>query len=153
MVQAIHRIASTRGKEAETDGYLSAQLNRASALPVHKDKNNHGLSWLIAFGDFDGGRLWLEDPLGSQPPPPCTQAWQKNLRGSYHDVKNRWLQFNPSRYHAVEKVTRGVRTSIALFSPRSWLRIPPNSLSELADVGSQTRMKLSDGQRLRKRMR
>ena len=32
-------------------------------------------------------------------------------------------------------MTRGVRTSIALFSPRSWTRIPPNSLSELADVG------------------
>ena len=49
--------------------------NRASALPVHKDKNNHGLSWLIALGDFDGGRLWLEDPLGSQLPAemhPCS---------------------------------------------------------------------------------
>ena len=135
VVNAIHRIALERGKEAETEGYLSAQLNRASALPVHKDKNNHGLSWLIALGDFDGGRLWIEDPLGSQPPPKCTHAWEKNLRGSYHDVKNKWFQFNPSRYHAVEGVTRGVRTSIALFSPRSWTRIPPHSLSELADVG------------------
>ena len=72
VVIAIHRIALERGKDAETEGYLSAQLNRASALPVHKDKNNHGLSWLIALGDFDGGRLWLENPLGSQPPPKCS---------------------------------------------------------------------------------
>ena len=43
--------------------------------------------------------------------------------------------FKIPRYHAVEEVTRGVRTSIALFSPRSWTRILPNSLSELADVG------------------
>ena len=37
--------------------------------------------------------------------------------------------------NAVEGVTRGVRTSITLFSPRSWTRIPSNALSELADVG------------------
>ena len=123
------------GKEAETPGFLSARLSRTSALPVPKDENNHGLSWLIVLGDFDGGRLWLEDPLGSQPPPKCTHAWEKNLRGNYDDVKDKWFQFNPSTYHAVEEVTRGVRRSIALFSPRSWTRILPNSLSELADVG------------------
>ena len=95
VVNAIHRVALERGKEAETEGYLSAQLNRASALPVHKDKTNHGMSWLIALGDFDGGRLWLDDRLGSQPPPKCTHAWEKKLRGSYYDVKDIWFQFQP----------------------------------------------------------
>ena len=64
VVQAIHHLASLRGGEASCEGYLSAQVNRAKRMQVHKDKNNHSTSWLIALGDFTGGRLWLEDPLG-----------------------------------------------------------------------------------------
>ena len=104
-------------------------------MQVHKDKNNHSTSWLIALGDFTGGRLWLEDPLGQHPPPCVTSEWQKGLRGSYHNVHNTWFKFDPTKYHAVEQVKSGTRTSVALFSPRSWKRIPPHALTELADVG------------------
>ena len=38
-------------------------------------------------------------------------------RGSFHDVKDKWLRFDPTRLHAVEPVAKGVRTSIALFLP------------------------------------
>ena len=117
------------------EGYLSAQVNRAKRMQVHKDKNNHSTSWLIALGEFTGGRLWLEDPLGQHPPPSVTSEWQKGLRGSYHNVHNTWFKFDPTKYHAVEEVKTGVRTSVALFSPRSWKRIPPHALTELADVG------------------
>ena len=111
------------------------KLNRAMRMQVHKDKNNHSTSWLIALGDFTGGRLWLEDPLGQHPPPCVTSEWQKGLRGSYHNVHNTWFKFDPTKYHAVEEVKSGTRTSVALFSPRSWKRIPPHALTELADVG------------------
>ena len=40
-----------------------------------------------------------------------------------------------TKYHAVEEVKSGTRTSVALFSPRSWKGIPPHALTELADVG------------------
>ena len=69
VLKAIHHLATLRSGEAENEGYLSAQVNRAKRLQVHKDKNNHSTSWLIALGDFTGGRLWLEDPLGQHPPP------------------------------------------------------------------------------------
>ena len=72
VVQAIHHLASLRGGEASCEGYLSAQVNRAKRMQVHKDKNNHSTSWLLALGEFTGGRLWLEDPLG-QHPPPCVK--------------------------------------------------------------------------------
>ena len=135
MVQAIHHLASLRGGEAKSEGYLSAQVNRARRLQMHKDKNNHSTSWLIALGDFTGGRLWLEDPLGQHPPPCVTSEWQKGLRGSFHNVHNTWFKFDPTKCHAVEEVKSGTRTSVALFSPRSWKRIPPQALTELADVG------------------
>ena len=38
VVQAIHHLASLRGGEASCEGYLSAQVNRAKRLQVHKDK-------------------------------------------------------------------------------------------------------------------
>ena len=37
---AIHNIALTRPRDFTTDAYMSAQLNDAISLPVHKDKNN-----------------------------------------------------------------------------------------------------------------
>ena len=104
-------------------------------LQVHKDKNNHSTSWLIALGDFAGGRLRLEDPLGQHPPPVVTSEWQKSLRVSFQNVHNTWFKFDPTKYHAVEEVKSDTCTSVALFSPRSWKRIPPHALIELADVG------------------
>ena len=71
VAQAIHHLASLRGGEASCEGYLSAQVNRAKKLQVHKEKNNHSTSWLIALGDFTGGRLWIGRPSWSTPTSLC----------------------------------------------------------------------------------
>ena len=105
VVEAIHHLASLRNGEAKAEGYLSAQVNRAKRLQAHKDKKHHSTPWLVALGDFAGGRVWLEDPLGQHPPPCVTSGWHKS----------------------------GTRTSVTVFSPRSWKRIPPHALTELAD--------------------
>ena len=57
VLKAIVSLSFTRPKDFTNAPYLSAQLNAATSLPVHKDKNNLSRSWLIAFGDFTGGRL------------------------------------------------------------------------------------------------
>ena len=63
------------------------------------------------------------------------ELWQKNLRGDYHNVCDQWLEFDPTLYHCLEPVTSGRRVSLALFSPRSWLKLAPHALTELADLG------------------
>ena len=118
VVEAIHHVARLRDVEARSEGFLSAQVNRAKKLQAHKDKNNQSTSWLIALGDVAGGRLWLEDPLDQHPPPCVTSEWQKGLRGSFHNVHNTWFKFDPTKYRAVEEVKSGTCTSVALFSPR-----------------------------------
>ena len=90
---------------------------------------------LSQFGDFIGGHLWLESPIGIEPPPLPTCDWQRKLRGEYINVRNTWVQFDPSLYHCVKEVKSGVRRSIALFSPNGWRKMPPQCLDELGEVG------------------
>ena len=58
------KLASTREGPCADEGFLSAQVNCSISLPVHKDKNNHGETWLIGLWDYKGGRLWIESPCG-----------------------------------------------------------------------------------------
>ena len=134
-VKALMMLASTREGPCADEGFLSAQVNSGISLPVHKDKNNHGETWLIGLGDYTGGRLWIESPCGKHPPPVIARKWQESLRGDLVDVRNKWFKFDPRCYHAVEPVKGGRRVSIALFSPRAWKRIPPHALCELQDLG------------------
>ena len=117
VVDAIVKLASTRPDGFKSEPFLSAQLNVATSLPIHKDKNNVGRSWLIALGNFEGGRLWVESPVGLEPPPFPAAAWQKKLRGG------------------VEQVTKGERRSIALFSPKRLKKLSPQCIDELSEVG------------------
>ena len=77
---AIHNIARTRPRDFTIDPYMSAQLNEAMSLPVHKEINQFVHDWLIAFCDFTAGRLWLESPIGTHPPPAPQIAWKKPSR-------------------------------------------------------------------------
>ena len=135
VISAIHSIAATRPSGFADKPYLSAQLNSAMSLPVHKDKNNHSMTWLIALGNFAGGRLWIESPVGTHPPPLPRNPVEKKLRGEYLDTKNTWICFDPQLYHAVEPVTSGVRVSLALFTPKNWKKLRPNCIDELIDIG------------------
>ena len=131
VLDAIHNIARTRPGDFTTNPYMSAQLSEANSLPAHKDKNNLSMTWLIAFGDFTGGRLWLESPLGSHPPLAPQTAWEKNLRGEFHDVKNTWVRFDPPLYHAIEPITSGPRWSLALFTPKNLKQVNKAARREL----------------------
>ena len=39
-------------------------------------------------GDYEGGRLWVESPIGTYPPPNASELWHHNLRGDYHGIRN-----------------------------------------------------------------
>ena len=88
VISAIHSIAATRPSGFADEPYLSAQLNSAMSLPVHKDKNNHSTTWLIALGNFTGGRLWIESLVGTHPPPLPRNSVEKKLRGEYLNTKD-----------------------------------------------------------------
>ena len=90
----------------------------------------------LASAPMKEGRLWIESPTGTDPPPCIAADLQKALRGDYHDIRDKWLQFDPQVYHCVEPVSKGERRSIALVTPRSWKRLPARCLDELIEMGS-----------------
>ena len=128
VVEATHLITKTRPKDFAQEPHLSAQANSARSFPLHKDKNNHSRTWPIAFGEYTGGRLWIESAVGVDPPPDPKSAWQKKLRGDYYDVRNKWLAFDPQLYHCVEEVTSGTRRSLQ-----------PLATSHLSDLKTHSR--------------
>ena len=97
-------MAASRGEACSDLGFLSAQLSSSEQLPLHKDKNNHGKTWLTAFGSYSGEGLWIESPIGTEPSPRALakEPWQKNLRGDCHNVCDQWLEFDPTLYHCLE---------------------------------------------------
>ena len=136
VISAIRSIAATRPSDFAQEPYLAAQLNSASSLPTHKDKNNDGLTWLVAFGgNFTSGRLWIESPIATHPPPLPRNSVERKLRGECLETRNTWICFDPQLYHAVEPVTSGIRVSLALFTPKGWKKLTPNCMDELIDIG------------------
>eukprot|EP00971_Amphidinium_carterae_P066825 1323337-Amphidinium_carterae.1 len=59
------------------------------------------MNWVVSFGKYTGGRVWIEQPKGRCHPPGLPES---PLRGEYHSTHNRWLHFDPKRQHAVEAV-------------------------------------------------
>ena len=90
-VSAIHSLAAARPKGFTAEPYFSAQLNAASSLPLRKDQNNFSRSRLLGLGSYEGGRLWVESLVNTEPPPCAVNSWQKPLYGEYIDVKDRWV--------------------------------------------------------------
>eukprot|EP00971_Amphidinium_carterae_P340401 6478734-Amphidinium_carterae.1 len=66
LVDQIHALARHR---SSCTPYLAMQINNYKSVPAHTDRFNHSLSWVIALGDFRGGRLWIADPEGTSPCP------------------------------------------------------------------------------------
>lgn len=75
--------------------YTTIQVNKTTECNPHIDKNNSGLSLIIALGDFSGGELSIE--------------------GVPYNIRNRWKKFDGTKAHWVEKFA-GERYSIVYFT-------------------------------------
>jgi len=74
-------------------------LNQNYAASPHRDRGNEGLSYLVAFGEFQGGRLQIHEP---------------DLSGCY-DIRGQPIIFDGSRIlHSVEQFT-GDRYSLVYY--------------------------------------
>eukprot|EP00971_Amphidinium_carterae_P195213 3873805-Amphidinium_carterae.2 len=98
-------------------------LNDSTSLPVHVDANNEGEFWVYGLaGEWDNGRLWIEEAGGTDPPPTKDNG---SLRGRFYDVHGRWVTTPCGAKHAVEPLLGPEsRRCLVLFNPKAWKGIP-----------------------------
>jgi hypothetical protein len=75
--------------------FTTIQLNKNILSPPHIDKNNVGPSYIIAFGDYEGGKLVIE--------------------GKENNIKNKFLNFDGTKGHWVTPFN-GTRYSLVFFT-------------------------------------
>eukprot|EP00971_Amphidinium_carterae_P323447 6427914-Amphidinium_carterae.1 len=107
LLPTLHKLAATRGAadggvkalpgplEAAQQEHTSIQMNRVSELQVQVDRFNHDTNWVVSFGKYEEGQVWIEQPNGRFAPPNLPDS---SLRGEFHSTHNRWLHFNPTPF-------------------------------------------------------
>lgn len=91
--------------------WTSVQVSFNATVSPHRDSRNTGVSFLRAFGEFDGGRLWVEVPDGQTP-----IRWKDGEihYGELYPTKGHWLRLRAKELlHAVETFV-GTRVSISV---------------------------------------
>ena len=84
--------------------YTTIQYNFNQVSKKHKDKKNIGESYIVAIGDYTGGRLKVwKDEKGEGDP-------------DYIDIKNKLYKFNGSKYYHETEEFVGTRISLVYFS-------------------------------------
>ena len=101
-LSSIHMLARCR---PVNHGYVSIQVNMllpGQSIPVHQDSRNLGDSWVLAFGQYEGGELLVRE------------------QNQWKHVHNhlRWIRLPRDVEHKVEPVHSGIRYSLVLYSPR-----------------------------------
>jgi hypothetical protein len=76
--------------------FTTIQLNKNILSPPHVDKNNVGPSYIIGFGDYEGGKLVIE--------------------GKEHNIQNKFKKFNGTKGHWVTPFKGGDRYSLVFFT-------------------------------------
>lgn len=98
--------------------YTAIQLNHNYEAAPHRDKNNDGVSMVVAFGDYEGGELDIQDDSGEY---------------RAHDLRHRPLRFRAGdRTHRVRAVTSGNRYSIVFFRQKFYRPFVEKYGSELS---------------------
>lgn len=87
-----------------------AQINYNYWTPPHKDSGNVGKSWIIGFGDYEGGETVVEFPEGDEE----------------FDIKHNFTTFDGSLYTHWTKPFEGNRYSIVFYNHRDSIKIKKN---------------------------
>jgi len=153
--------------------FTSIQLNFNYASRPHVDKNNLGCSYIVGFGDYEGGQLWMEDAdAGTEGVSVTLPADDDDVTARYRagssfvgrveDIKGRWIQFDGNALHYTRPFS-GNRYSLIFFTSDQYKKVSEdlrNSLRshgidldwENVDVQDLLNRKLADKKRVREQL-
>ena len=110
--------------------YTTLGIGYNTRAPLHRDVNNVGQSATISFGNFVGGKLWLEDSdqgLAGRSVKKIPGPRGHLLRGSEHDTRHRLLMFIKS--------WKGCRISVTAYTSRGIMTASESHLRQPARCG------------------
>ena len=111
--------------------WTSIQMSKNAQVAPHRDSRNQGVSYLRAFGDFEGGKLWVEDPAGQTE----VRHQDKMLMGTLYPTKGHWLKLNAKHLvHSVEKFL-GTRISVSVYTAGTGKFVTHEMGSSLSSFG------------------
>ena len=115
LLQLLVGVANDSGFTGDSpECFTSICLNVDFASEVHTDSHNSGPSWIVAGGEYSGGRLFIErdDDQEDQ----CSIEYAgSHINGVAVDIKNSWYKFNGSNRHGTLPYS-GYRVSVVFFS-------------------------------------
>lgn len=125
--------------------FTGIQLNYNYASRPHVDKNNLGCSYIVGFGDYKGGELWMHDDDAidsgvSHTLDPDDEhvsalyAAGSTFLGRVEDIRERWSQFDGNKLHYTLPFT-GNRYSLIFFTCDQYAKVPENVRSSLKNAG------------------
>eukprot|EP00971_Amphidinium_carterae_P099230 1962802-Amphidinium_carterae.1 len=122
-IQIIVEDLRSKHAEVEFTSISLAMYEAGQSLPIHKD-DDHGVSWIRAWGQFTGGRLWVASASGSVPPPPECGPVPEGCPplGEFRSMAD-WMCLDAHEYHCVESVREGRRYSTSCFCCRHWQKL------------------------------
>lgn len=145
IVPNLSKLLSMLGQKSIPDRrfqFTSIQVNKNFNSRMHVDKNNMGPSFGIAFGDYEGGFLWVYNPNGDVPMvvpaggvigAPTLQEGTI-LMGDLHDLKHKWVKFNGCLPHCVLPFT-GTRVSLIFFKHKHAKAVDKATRNQLMKLG------------------
>eukprot|EP00971_Amphidinium_carterae_P200656 3981818-Amphidinium_carterae.1 len=113
--------------------FSSVAVTMNAASPVHRDKNNSGLSSVLSFGPFRGGELLTEDPAGRKRIHLPNGEWRA---ARVVHSKMDWSWFDATKWHTVLPFS-GTRFSIAAYCCRGLHRLGSEETELLRGLGFQ----------------
>ena len=115
----------------ETPAWTSLQITSLGAGPHRDTSNKPGtFNYTISVGEFTGGELWVENPLGQV----SAQVQGARMKGDAYITKGVVHRFNPKQIHLVMP-HQGVRYSVSGFTMSDMSKLTQQDLDFLARTG------------------
>eukprot|EP00971_Amphidinium_carterae_P132894 2631664-Amphidinium_carterae.1 len=142
IVAALTKLATCRPLSRKSMPFSSIQVTCSQAnegLSAHQDAGNFGLSDIIGLGAYEGGQLWVSSSSGHERLPEKLQPIHErispnHLRGTWHDIKRKWLVFDGKAWHCSRPYT-GRRISVIFFNPSGIHTLSPAAHQRLQQLG------------------
>jgi len=125
--------------------FTGIQLNYNYASRPHVDRNNCGCSYIVGFGDYQGGELWMHDSeAGEEGVSHTLNPDDEDVTGLYQagstflgrveDIRERWTQFDGNKLHYTQAFS-GSRYSVIFFTCDQYAKAPADVRSSLKTCG------------------